>query len=194
MSRTWLQPGVAKRSSCLAVTDRFLGGHRHLGSVVAAIVAVVFVSDAPAAVPGIRFRVDFDLMMNCDQPIQVRNFIVRGSGAGVLNLDKSASADIRLNAGLFPKTIHFEGGLGRGSTVAPGGASQVSVVGRNRLRIIWDLPNNQLIGTITVVGQSCSANLGSKLKPGRTQHTFFDGSQFYFCGRPALVRSACAVY
>lgn len=193
MSRTW-QPGIAKRSSYLRVTDRFFGGRRHLGSVAAAILTVVFVSEAPAAAPGIRFRVDFDLMVNCDQPIQVRNFIVRGSGTGVLNLDKSTTADIRLNAGLFPKTIHFEGGLGRGSTVAPGGTSRVSVVGRNRLRIIWDLPNNQLIGDITIVGQSCSASLDSKLKRGRTQYTVFDGSQFYYCERPALIRSACAVY
>jgi hypothetical protein len=151
-------------------------------------------SDARAQGAGIHFKIDFDLMVDCTRPIAVRNFIVHGSGTGVLNQDKSGSADLGLNAGPLASSVHFEGRLGRGATAAPGGSAQVHVVGRNRLRLTWDLPNNQLDATIAISGQGCSASINSRLKPGRTEYTLYDGSTYHYCGRPVGVRASCSVF
>jgi hypothetical protein len=159
----------------------------------AAILLLGPMSHAHAQGAGINFKLDFDAMVDCTQPIAARNLTVHGSGTGVLNLDKSGSADLNLS-GAVSSTIHFEGRLGQGAAPAPGGSAQFRVVGRNRLRLTWDLPNNQLSTVIAISGRGCSAVVDSRLKPGRAQYTLYDGSTYHYCGRPAISHASCSVY
>jgi len=151
------------------------------------VLALVFSSDALAQA---KFRIGFAGQVDCDKPSAVKNVPVRMEGNGVLNPDGSASADVTLTAFVLSSTIHFLGRLGAPPASAPGGTSQVRVAGRDRLRLIWNLPNNQFVVNIQVKGQSCSAQLQPILKPGKTQYTFFDGRTYHYCGRPRIAQSS----
>ena len=161
------------------------------GSMVRTVVVILGLALSSDAIAQIRFAIDGDLAVDCDQPVQVRNTPVRLRGTGVINSDKSASADVDISSFVTSSRIHFDAHLGGASRPAPGGASQLRVIGRNRLRLIWILPNNLLTVDIVTAGQSCSATLGVQLKPGKRQYTLFDGSRYYFCARPRLLRASC---
>jgi hypothetical protein len=154
---------------------------------------LTFAGEAMAQAPAVHFQVGFTANVDCDRPIQVRNFALNGQGTGVLNADKSASADLTVTAFLIGVRIHFDARLGQASQPAPGGASQVRVAGKNRLRLTWFLPNNQLIADISVKGQSCSATVDTKLKPGMREYTLFDGTNYHYCGRPRVTGTSCSV-
>jgi hypothetical protein len=141
----------------------------------------------------VNFRIGFKGHVDCDQPFQVRNVPISADGTGVLNPDGSASASLTQTAFVLSTTIQFEGRLGAPPRSAPGGTSQVRVAGKNALRLIWSLPNNQMIVDIAVRGQSCSASLNIQLKPGKTQYTLFDGSVHHYCGRPRVEQTSCEV-
>jgi hypothetical protein len=118
---------------------------------------------------------------------------ISGDGTGTLNADGSITADVTQTAFILSTTIHFQGRLGAPPTSAPGGTAQARVTGRNSLRLIWNLPNNALVVNIAIRGQSCSASFASNLKPGKSQHTLFDGSNYHYCGRPRTFSSSCQV-
>jgi hypothetical protein len=151
-------------------------------------------SGALAQTSAVHFQIGFTLGVDCDQPFQVRNVSVIGDGSGVLNADKSASADLTIRAFVLSTRIHFEGRLGAPPQSGPGGATQVRVAGPHQLRLIWYLPNNQLITNISVSGRSCAVNLDAKLKPGAGQYTLFDGQVYHYCGRPRVLGTSCRVY
>ncbi len=132
-------------------------------------------------------------MVDCDRPIQVRNFALNGQGTGVLNADRTAAADLTVTAFLIGVRIHFDGRLGAPPQGAPGGSSQVRVAGKNRLHLAWFLPNNQLTTDISVKGQSCSATVDSRLKPGMREYTLFDGTNYHYCARPRVTGTTCSV-
>jgi hypothetical protein len=67
------------------------------------------------------------------------------------------------------------------------------VAGKNSLRLIWNLPNNQLIVRIDVSGQSCNASFQSELRSGQTEHTLYDGNQYYYCEAPRVQAASCRV-
>jgi len=116
---------------------------------------------------------------------------IKGEGTATLNPDGSASAELTQTAIVLSSTVHFRGRLG--AQPAPGGTSQMRVSGRSGLRMIWNLPNNQLVVNVRVSGQSCSAQFQPILKPGKTQYTLFDGRTYHYCGRPRAERSSCEV-
>jgi uncharacterized protein YceH (UPF0502 family) len=87
--------------------------------------------------------------------------------------------------------VHFDARLGGRPQPAPGGTSQLRVVSSNRLRAIWDLPNNQLILDIKAARESCSLVLNIKLKPGKREYTMFDGRRFHYCSNRRIIATAC---
>jgi hypothetical protein len=137
----------------------------------------------------LNFEAAFEMAVDCDHPAQVRNFHVSGRGAGVLRVDRSASVDLEITS-LITNTIHFEGRLGGAPRPAPGGTSQLHVVGTNRLRLIWNLPNNQPISDLVFSRNGCSATPAMKLKPGMCEYSLFDGNGFYYCARPRVLRTS----
>jgi hypothetical protein len=160
----------------------------------AALLLLGLTGHAHAQGAAFHFNGDFALVLNCTEPRAVRNFPVRGVITGVLNFDKSGSADLNLSGEQVSSSIHFEGRLGQGATSAPGGSAQFHVVGPNRLRLTWDLPNNQLTTTIAISGRRCSASVDQRLKAGRAQYTLYDGSTYHYCSRPAIVHTSCSIY
>ena len=140
-----------------------------------------------------NFHFHFDGSMSCMQPIPVSNAPVSGDGAGVLNPDGSVNAEITQGLLGFKVSSHFDSKIGAGLTSVPGGTGHVRVVGRQSLRFIWNLPNNSLVVTIAVRGQSCSATFQANLLPGKTQYSFFDGSMYHYCGRPVMTSSSCEI-
>jgi hypothetical protein len=159
----------------------------------AAILLLGLTSHARAQGAGINFKGDFDMVVDCTEPRAVRNFPLHGSVNGVLNLDKSGSADLSVSGSSFATSLHFEGRLGQGPAAAPGGSSQFHVVGPNRLRLTWDLPNNQLNNTIVISGQRCSSIVDVRRKSGRV-YTLHDGSTYHYCSRLAITHTSCSVY
>ena len=148
-------------------------------------------SNAAMAQAAINFHFHFDGSMSCMQPVPVSNAPVSGDGAGTLNPDGSVNAEITQGLLVFKTVVRFDSRVGPGLTSVPGGTGQVRVTGRSSLRFIWNLPNNALVVTIAVRGQSCSASFQADLFPGKTQYTFFDGSMYHYCGRPVMTSSSC---
>jgi hypothetical protein len=161
------------------------------GTLVA--VALTFATDGVAQSSSVNFRISFAGQVDCDSPFPIRNVPIRGDGTGVLNADGSATAELTQTAFVLSTTIRFDGRLGAPPTSAPGGTAQLRVAGRNALRLIWQLPNNQLITHIAVKGQSCTARFEAKLNPGKRQYTLFDGNIYHYCGRPRVETSSCDV-
>jgi hypothetical protein len=154
---------------------------------------LTFSAQAMAQAPLANFHIHFAGTVDCDQPIAAKNIPISGDGTGVLNTDGSASADITQTAFIFTSTIHFDGRLGAAPTAAPGGTAQVRVVGRNSLKLIWNLPNNALVVNIATRGRSCAASFSANLFPGKRQYTLFDGSTVHYCGRPRVAQASCEV-
>ena len=170
-------------------------GNTHCISMACALVATLTAmptSEAKAQAGGVHFKVAFDLSVDCDQPTELHGIPARGEASGVLNTDRTASADLTLTA-ISTSVIYFDTSLGGAPRPAPGGSSIINVVGRNRLRLTWDLPNNQIIATIDVIGHTCAALLDFKLKYGNRMYSMFNGQNFYFCQKPHLLGSSCTV-
>jgi hypothetical protein len=149
---------------------------------------------AYAQSPGINFETSFELGVDCDRPVQVRDFHVQGRGTGVLRADRTGSADLQITT-LATSTIHFDGRLGGAPRPAPGGTtSEMHVVGGNRLRLIWNLPNNQLIADLVLSKHGCTAIPGVRLKPGMREYSLFDGNGYYYCARPRVLRTSCRAF
>jgi len=151
-------------------------------------------STVATAEPGsVNFQIAFSGHVDCYRPIAMNSIPISGSGIGSLNTDGSASADLTETAFILSTQIHFEGRLGRAAP-APGGTAQVRVAGQHRLLLIWNLPNNQLVVTVNVTGQTCTASFAANLKPGKSEYTLFDGNIYHYCGRPIPVSASCQVH
>jgi hypothetical protein len=140
----------------------------------------------------VNFKLNFELLVDCDQPTQIRNTPVHGDGSGHIGADRSAVADLRISA-LTTNTVHFQSHLGGGPQPAPGGNTIINVLGQNRIRMVWELPTNQLIATVSIKGKTCSTQLDTKLRFGNRQYSLFDGAAFYFCNKPRVVSTSCEV-
>ena len=166
-----------------------------LWGLVAASVALVLPlsSGAGAQTAVAHLQSKFELTFDCERPFNVRNHPIHATFDAVLNTNKSASADLAI-AGMFATShVHFDARLGGAWLPAPGGTSLLRVVSSNRLRAIWNLPNDELILDITTAKASCSSLLNIKLKPTKREYTMFDGSTFYYCSGYRLVGWTCQV-
>jgi hypothetical protein len=166
--------------------------NRMFPSILLVVVASVFCTQAWAQ-SSVHFQISGSGHVDCDQPIHVTNFPITVHGSGAINSDRSAAADVDITEFIFVNRIHFDGRLGARPTSAPGGTSQVRVAGRDRLRLIWSLPNNQITLDILVRGRSCSVALGFSLKRGMRQYSLYDGHGFHYCGKPRVEQTACSV-
>ena len=138
-----------------------------------------------------RLQSKMQLSFDCEQPVHVQNYSVTATFTGTLNADRTAFGDLTISGFLLHGDVHFDARLGRGAMPAPGGTSQLRVLGKDRLRGIWSLPNNDFILDIIANGNSCTVNLALKLKRGKTQYSMFSGSKFYYCSAARLVSRTC---
>jgi hypothetical protein len=161
---------------------------RKIGAAATMILGLALPTETMAQ---IRFQGGFDAAVDCTRPLAVSGVTVHGDASGTLNPDKTATADLDIRT-FMSSRIHFEGRLGR-ILPAPGGSGQVNVVGKNHLRLIWHLPNNDLLVDITISGRSCTARLDTRLKRGFTEYSLYDGSRFFYCGKPRVVSTSCRV-
>ena len=139
----------------------------------------------------INLRSTMQMMFDCETPWRVKNYGVTGRFTATLNPDKTAFADLKISGLFLSGDVHFDARLGRGTSAAPGGTSQLRVLSRNQLRGIWSLPNHDMILDIAANGNSCSVNLTMKLKPGKTEYSMFGGSKFYYCSAARLISTTC---
>ncbi len=132
-----------------------------------------------------------DFSFDCDTPVHVTNYPVRGDFTAVLHPDNSASADLAISGFMLSSNIHFDAKLGAGRRPAPGGTAELRVLGRNHLRAVWGLPNNNLIGDLTVRGHACAVSLAIRLKPGQHEYSMWGGSGFYYCRTARVLDTSC---
>jgi hypothetical protein len=143
-----------------------------------------------AAGPSVRARFSFEGLANCDNP-PIRNFPIRGEGTGVLSVDRTASLDMNSTV---EGRVRYNATLGGKPTEAPAGSASLRVVGRHTLRAIRDYPNNIIVINMTVRGSACTMTIENKLKRGKRQYTFYNGSGISYCSKPQITRAECVGY
>jgi hypothetical protein len=158
--------------------------------VIAALVASILMMPLSNEAAGsqLRVRFSYDAIANCENP-HIRNFRIHGEGTGELSADRSASVEVESNV---ERKARYKGTLGGAPTAAPAGSVAVRVVGRHTLRVIRDYPNNIIVVAIVVRGNNCSMKIENRLKPGKREYTFHNGSDLSYCARPQIVHSDCA--
>jgi hypothetical protein len=156
--------------------------------VAAAILAMPVSSEAAGR--ELRAKFSFEGLANCDNP-PIRNFPIHGEGTGVLSTDRTATLDMDSTV---EGKVQYHAKLGGAPIEAPAGSASLHVVGRSTLRAVRDYPNNQIIITMTISGSGCSMKIDQRLKPGKRQYTFFNGSGISYCARPIITHSECAGY
>ena len=158
----------------------------------AATVAVALTMPVSSEAAGtlLRAKFSFDGLANCDNP-PVRNFPIHGEGTGELSVDRSATLDMDSNV---EGKVRLNATLGAAPTEAPGGSASLHVLGRHTLRAVREYPNNVIIINMTVRGNTCSMTLENRLKPGKTQYTFYNGSGLTYCARPQITHTECTAY
>lgn len=148
--------------------------------------------DARAQSDGVRIQFDFQGRVDCDQPIKINNFPFSGRGSGVIFGNRKASLDVTIS-GATTNQMRFDANLGGAPMSAPGGTAQLRVLGSNRLRMIWSLPNNDLSVDVAVSGRTCTTTIDNRLKRGSRQFSLFDGGTFLFCSKPRIERTSCNI-
>jgi hypothetical protein len=143
-----------------------------------------------AAGSSVRAKFSFDGLATCQQP-SVTNFPIHGDGDGVLSTDRSASLDMNSTV---EGRVRYQAKLGAPPTAAPEGSASLRVVGRHTLRAVRDYPNNYIAINLTVVGSKCSITIENRLKPGKRQYTFYNGSGLSYCSKPTITRASCESY
>jgi len=145
---------------------------------------------ANAAGGEIHAKFSFDGLATCQNP-PISNFPIHGEGTGVLSVDRSASLDMNSTV---EGRVQYQAKLGGKPMEAPAGSASLHVVGRHTLRAVRDYPNNQVIITMTINGNACSIKIDQRLKPGKKQYTFYNGSGLSYCSRPTITRAECTGY
>jgi hypothetical protein len=138
----------------------------------------------------LRAKFSFEGLANCENP-PVRNFPIHGEGTGELSVDRTATLD--MDSSVEGK-LRLNAKLGAPPTEAPGGSASIHVTGRHTLRAVRDYPNNIIAINMTVRGSACSMTIENRLKPGKHQYTFYNGSGLSYCDRPQITHSECTAY
>jgi hypothetical protein len=139
----------------------------------------------------LRAKFSFDGLATCTNP-PISNFPIHGEGTGVLSADRTASLDMNSTV---EGRVEYHAKLGGKPMEAPAGSASLHVVGRQTLRAVRDYPNNQIIITMTVrAGGACSMTIAQRLKPGKREYTFYNGSGISICSRPTITRTSCEGY
>lgn len=138
----------------------------------------------------VRARFAFDALATCTRPA-VQNFPVHAEGSGTLSTDRTATLDMSSN---IEGRETYTARLGGRPTQALGGSASLRVVGRHTLRAVREYPNNQIIATMTVIGNSCRLKIENRLKPGKREYTFYGNGGVAVCARPRMTHAECAPY
>jgi hypothetical protein len=159
---------------------------------LATALAMICAGEVHAQNAVFSFKGGFEAIVDCERPLTLHNLPISGTVTGSLNSDKTGSADLNLIA-VLPSRVHFDGRLGR-TTPAPGGTTgRMQIVGHNRLRLVWDLPNNLLVVDVAVGARSCTASLSTQLKRGQREYSFYNGHAFFYCARPRVTSTSCSI-
>jgi len=159
---------------------------------LAAAVALLALLPGPseAAQTTIRARFSFDALATCTSPA-VQNFAVHAEGSGTLSTDRTATLDMSSN---IQGRESYTAKLGGRPAEAPGGSASLRVVNRHTLRAVREYPNNVIIATMTVIGNSCRLNIENRLKPGKREFTFYGNGGVAICSKPRMTHAECAPY
>jgi len=161
----------------------------YLAAAVAASALMMPVS-GEAAGTVLRAKFSFDGIASCESP-PVQNFPIHGEGTGVLSVDRTATLDMDSTV---EGKVTLNAKLGGAPMEAPGGSASLHVLGRHTLRAVRDYPNNIIVINMTVRGSTCSMTMENRLKPGKRQYTFYNGSGLSYCSRPQITHSECSPY
>lgn len=137
----------------------------------------------------IRGKFTFDGIASCENP-PVQNFPIHGEGTAVLSTDRSATVDMESNV---EGRVQYNGKLGGKPVEAADGTASLHVVGRHTLQAIRDYPNNSIIISLTIIGNSCSVKVAQRLKPGKRQYTFHTAIGLAYCSKPQVIKAECSV-
>jgi hypothetical protein len=159
-------------------------------TAAAAAALILFSSATSQAADALHAKFSFEGVTDCESP-PVRNFPFHGEGTGVLSVDRTATLDMDSNV---EGKVRLNAKLGGAPMEAPGGSASLHVLGRHTLRAVRDYPNNVIVINLTVRGSACSMTIENRLKPGKRQYTFYNGSGFSYCGRPQITHSECSGY
>ena len=139
----------------------------------------------------VRARFSFDALATCTQPA-VQNYPVHAEGSGTLSTDRTATLDMSSN---IQGKETYTAKLGARPAEALGGSASLRVVNQHTLRAVREYPNNLIIATMTVIGNSCSMKVVNVLKPGKREYTFYTGSGgFAYCSAPQITRTECSSF
>jgi hypothetical protein len=138
----------------------------------------------------VRARFSFDALATCTKPA-VENFKVHAEGSGTLSTDRTATLDMSSN---IQSRETYTAKLGGGPTEAVGGSASLRVVNRHTLRAVREYPNNMIIATMTVIGNSCRLSIDNRLKPGKREYTFYGNGGVAICSRPRMTHAECTPY
>ena len=161
----------------------------HIIAAFAALTLPMLPGSVEAAAQ-LRARFSFDGVATCTSP-PISNFPIHGEGTGVLSADRSASLDMNST---IEGRVEYRAKLGGAPQEAPAGSAALHVVGRQTLRAVRDYPNNQIIITMTVRGGACTMTIDQRLKRGKREYTFYNGSGISICARPTITQTACQSY
>src|SRR5277367_5499842 len=124
-----------------------------LAAITGLIITLPVSVDAAGTV--VRARFSFDALANCTKPA-VENFAVHAEGSGTLSTDRTATLDMSSN---IQGRETYTAKLGGRPTDAVGGSASLRVVNRHTLRAVREYPNNLIIATMTVTGNSCRLSI-----------------------------------
>lgn len=155
-----------------------------------ALTMLTLPGQSEAAGTSIRGRFSFDGVASCSNP-PMQNLPIHVEGTGVLSTDRSAQLNMSSNV---EGPVQINTKLGGRPSETPGGSATLRVAGRHTLRAVRDYPNNIIVVSMTVVGNSCSMRVENRLKRGKRQYTFSTSGGFAYCSRPQITRTECTPY
>lgn len=163
-----------------------------ISSALAAVAMLLVLTPTASKAAGtiLRAKFSFEGLATCQNP-PIQNFPIHGEGSGTLSTDRSAQLDMSSN---IEGRVVYNAKLGGKPMEAPEGTAALRVAGRHTLRAIREYPNNYIIINLTVVGSRCTMTIDQKLKPGKRQYTFYNGSGLSYCAKPTITRTACEGY
>jgi hypothetical protein len=165
---------------------------RTTASAIAAVAISLVLTPVASEAAGtiLRAKFNFEGLATCQNP-PIQNFPIHGEGSGTLSTDRTAQLDMTSN---IEGRVVYNAKLGGKPMEAPEGTAALRVAGRHTLRAIREYPNNYIIINLTVIGSRCTMTIDQKLKPGKKQYTFYNGSGLSYCGKPTITRTACEGY
>ena len=143
----------------------------------------------------VAWKIVTDWRVDCSRPDFVQAFPFRSVETAVFNLHGTSTEDV-VNSTLYLFVfgrLHFENRADGVFRPAPAGYSNLTVLNANKVRTVWDLPNNQFVQEIERRGHSCHVTRSVNLKSGMKEYTLFDGDTMRYCSRIEVRAISCEI-